>query len=115
MPTEQFIRSHILALNLFSFYINFLLTSINRYGTLVSDKDMLLIERSKAMKYYFMTKSSSKCGCSNTTWRVTEDFATKTALKKKINNAKYVYTEEQLKEHTSVASFEQIKATAVVW
>lgn len=67
------------------------------------------------MKYYFMTTSKGKCGCGNYTWRVTENFATKTALKKRYGNAKVVYTEEQLKMHVSETAFKQITSTAVVW
>ena len=66
------------------------------------------------MKYYFKTKSSGKCGCSNTAWRVTEDFATKTALKKRWQNAKEIYTEEQLENAYKTAA-EEIKERAVVW
>lgn len=66
------------------------------------------------MKYYFRTSSAGKCGCSNSTWKVTENFDTKKALKNRFSNAKEIYTEEQLEAKYKAAS-DLIKNRAMVW
>ena len=69
------------------------------------------------MKFYFMTKATGKCGCATSAWKVTEDFQTKTALKKRMgimHNIKEVWTEEQLIDRYKEAS-QEIIAKAVKW
>lgn len=66
------------------------------------------------MKYYFKIKRKGKCGCANTTWRVSEQFETKKAIKEHFLNVKEILTEKQLEDTYGEAS-RRIKAQAVTW
>lgn len=66
------------------------------------------------MKYYFKTKSKGKCGCANTTWRVSDQFETKKAIKEHFLNVREVLTEKQL-EDTYGETARRIKARAITW
>lgn len=68
------------------------------------------------MKFYYMTKTKGKAGCSNATWRVTEDFATKAELKKRKRDSRvsvpYVHTEAELIETWGAENAQRIMSEA---
>ena len=71
------------------------------------------------MKFYYMTKSKGKCGIATTTMRVTEDYKTKTALKKamqeRMRTVVGVWTEEQLFEACGEENAKKFIAEAKPW
>lgn len=77
-------------------------------------------ERKSKMKIYYQTKSKGRCGCNNySSIKVTEDYKTKTALKKHYSGMStmvvWMCAEEQLVEKYGNEKAEQIKKEAVVW
>ena len=68
------------------------------------------------MKLYYMTKKKGKAGCSNSTWKVTEEFDTKTALKKckayGNTSVPYIHTEAELAEKWGTENAQRIIAQA---
>lgn len=68
------------------------------------------------MKFYYMTKKKGKAGCSNSIWKVTEEFDTKTALKKRkaygTISVPYIHTEAELTEKWGMENAQRIMSEA---
>ena len=71
------------------------------------------------MKFYYMTKTKGRAGCSNSVWRVTEDYETKAKLKKAKTSSrttvKGIYTESELTEKWGTDNANRFMAEARPW